>query len=145
MRGHLRERGNALEIRINVGIGPRTNRRKYLTRTFCGCERETEEALVCFVAEVSGGGQARRTRALATSSATGGRWSAASYHRRRSAATSGSSPTTSRRSAAGCRWHGLGRRNWDGFYGQLREDGGRDGKPLVAAIVRREGIDDDRV
>ena len=58
MKGHLRRRGNAWELRAYVGIDPITNRQKYLTRTFRGGEREADEALARFTNEVSGGGHA---------------------------------------------------------------------------------------
>ena len=56
MKGHLRRRGNAWELRAYVGIDPITNRQKYLTRTFRGGKREADEALARFTTEVSGGG-----------------------------------------------------------------------------------------
>jgi hypothetical protein len=34
MKGHLRRRGNAWELRAYVDIDPITKRQKYLTRTF---------------------------------------------------------------------------------------------------------------
>ncbi len=58
MKGHLRKRGEAWELRAYAGIDPLTNRQKYVTRTFRGGKREVEEALARFVTEVSGGGHA---------------------------------------------------------------------------------------
>lgn len=58
MRGHLRKRGSAWELRAYAGIDPLANRQKYRTRTFRGGKREAEEALARFVTEVSGGGHA---------------------------------------------------------------------------------------
>lgn len=58
MKGHLRRRGNAWELRAYVGVDPITSRQKYLTRTFRGGKREAEEALARFTTEVSGGGHA---------------------------------------------------------------------------------------
>lgn len=40
MRGHLRKRGNAWELRAYAGIDPLTNRQKYVTRAFRGGKRE---------------------------------------------------------------------------------------------------------
>ncbi len=48
MKGHLRRRGNAWELRAYVGIDPITNRQKYLTRTFRGGKREADEVLARF-------------------------------------------------------------------------------------------------
>jgi len=58
MKGHLRKRGEAWELRAYAGIDPITNRQKYVTRTFRGGKREAEEALARLVTEVSGGGHA---------------------------------------------------------------------------------------
>src|SRR5579862_6993866 len=58
MRGHIRKRGNAWELRAYAGVDPVSNRQKYVTRTFRGGKREAEEALARFVTEVSGGGHA---------------------------------------------------------------------------------------
>ena len=58
MRGHLRQRGDAWELRAYAGVDPVTKRQKYVTRTFRGGKREADEALARLVTEVSGGGHA---------------------------------------------------------------------------------------
>lgn len=58
IRGHLRQRGEAWELRAYAGVDPITNRQKYVTRTFRGGKREAEEALARLVTEVSGGSHA---------------------------------------------------------------------------------------
>lgn len=60
MKGHLRRRGNAWELRAYAGIDPISRRQKYVTRAFSGGKREAEQALARLVAEVSGGGHAAR-------------------------------------------------------------------------------------
>jgi hypothetical protein len=45
MMGHIRQRGNAWEIRAFSGIDPVTGRKKYLTRTVKGSHKEAERAL----------------------------------------------------------------------------------------------------
>jgi hypothetical protein len=57
MRGHLRQRGDARELRAYAGVDPVTNRQKYETRIFAGGKRDAEEAVARLVTEVSGGGQ----------------------------------------------------------------------------------------
>jgi integrase len=52
MRGHIRQRGDTWELRAYVGRDPVTGRKKYLTRTFRGGKRASEEALTKFVVEV---------------------------------------------------------------------------------------------
>jgi hypothetical protein len=47
MKGHLRQRGNAWELRAYVGVDPLTNRKKYLTQTFRGpfCQHDLRHLL----------------------------------------------------------------------------------------------------
>lgn len=137
MRGHLRKRGSAWELRAYAGIDPLTNCQKYLTRTFRGGKREAEEALARFVTEVSGGGHAAQdatvgdlirdwlalvNRELSPTTARGYDWIVKTYI----TPTLGKVPLARLRTA-----------QLDRFYGQLREKGGQDGKPLSAATVRQ--------
>lgn len=137
MRGHLRKRGSAWELRAYAGIDPLTKRQKYLTRTFRGGKREAEEALARFVTEVSGGGHAAQdttvgdlirdwstlvNRELSPTTARGYDWIVKTYI----TPTLGKVPLARLRTA-----------QLDRFYGQLRERGGQDDKPLSAATVRQ--------
>jgi integrase len=137
MRGHIRKRGNAWELRAYAGIDPLTNRQKYVTRTFRGGKREAEEAIARFVTEVAGGSQAAQdttvgdlirdwlamaSRELSPTTARGYDWIVRTYV----------TPTLGRVPLARLRTAQL-----DRFYGQLREKGGQDGKPLSAATVRQ--------
>ncbi|HLG66561.1 MAG TPA: tyrosine-type recombinase/integrase [Acidimicrobiales bacterium] len=137
MRGHLRKRGRAWELRAYAGIDPLTNRQKYVTRTFRGGKREAEEALARFVTEVSGGGHAAQDTTvgdlirqwldlakpeLSPTTARGYEWIITTYV----TPTLGKVPLAKLRTA-----------QLDRFYGQLREKGGQDGKALSAATVRQ--------
>jgi integrase len=137
MRGHIRKRGNAWELRAYAGIDPLTNRQKYVTRTFRGGKREAEEALARFVTEVAGGSQAAQdttvgdlirdwlalaNRELSPTTARGYDWIVKTYIM----PTLGKVPLARLRTA-----------QLDRFYAQLREKGGQDGKPLSAATVRQ--------
>lgn len=137
MRGHLRKRGNAWELRAYAGTDPLTNRQKYVTRTFRGGKREAEEALAHFVTEVAGGGHAAQDttvgdliddwlalaiRDLSPTTARGYDWIIKTYVR----------PSLGKVPLARLRASQL-----DRFYAQLREKGGQDGKPLSAATVRQ--------
>ncbi len=137
MRGHLRKRGDAWELRAYAGIDPLTNRQKYVTRTFRGGKREAEEALARFVTEVSGGSQAAQdttvgdlirdwlalaSRELSPTTVRGYEWIVKTYV----------TPTLGKVPLARLRVAQL-----DRFYSQLRDKGGQDGKPLSAATVRQ--------
>ena len=59
MRGHLRKRGSAWELRAYAGKDPVTGREVYRTRNFRGGKRDAEDALARFVQEVAGGHSTR--------------------------------------------------------------------------------------
>jgi integrase len=137
MRGHLRQRGDAWELRAYAGVDPVTKRQKYVTRTFRGGKRQADEALARLVTEVSGGGHAAQD---ATVGDLGRQWL--------DLAKPELSPTTAR----GYEWivktyifptlesvplARLKPAQLDRFYAKLRESGGQDGKPLSAATVRQ--------
>ena len=137
MKGHLRRRGNAWELRAYVGIDPITNRQKYLTRTFRGGKREADEALARFTTEVSGGGHAAQDTTvgdlirqwldlarndLSPSTVRGYERTIRSYI----TPTLGKVPLARLRTA-----------QLDRFYAQLREKGGQNGTPLAPATVRQ--------
>ena len=137
MKGHIRRRGSAWELRAYAGLDPITKRQKYVTRTFRGGKREAEEALARLVIEVSGGGQAAKDTTVGDL-----------IHRWYDLAKADLSPTTAR----GYDWiirtyilptlaevplARLRPAQLDRFYANLREKGGKDGKPLSAATVRQ--------
>ena len=65
MRGHMRLRGDAWELRPYVGRDPVTGREKYKTLTFRGGKHAAEAELARFVTEVSGGGHGAGDTTLA--------------------------------------------------------------------------------
>jgi integrase len=137
VKGHLRKRGEAWELRAYAGVDPITKRQKYATRTFRGGKREAEEALARFVTEVSGGGQAAQDTTvgdlirqwldmakleLSPTTARGYAWIIKTYIM----PTLGTVPLAKLRTA-----------QLDRMYVKLRSEGGQDGKPLSAATVRQ--------
>jgi integrase len=137
MKGHLRRRGNAWELRAYVGIDPITKRQKYLTRTFRGGKREADEALARFTTEVAGGGHAAQDTTvgdlirqwldlarndLSPSTVRGYEQVIRSYI----------TPTLGRVPLARLKTAQL-----DRFYSDLRAKGGRGNTPLAPATVRQ--------
>ncbi len=137
MRGHLRQRGEAWELRAYAGVDPITNRQKYVTRTFRGGKREAEEALARLVTEVPGGSHAAQDTTvgdllrewlalakpeLSPTTARGYDWIITTYIL----------PTLEKVPLARLKTSQL-----DRFYAKLRDEGGQDGKPLSAATVRQ--------
>lgn len=137
MRGHLRRRGSAWELRVFAGRDPVSNRKTYRTRSFRGSKRDAEAALAKFVLEVGGGGHA----ALDT---TVGELIRQWFE----LARADLSPSTVRgyeRSINSYILPKLGNvpldrlrvSQIDRFYAELREGGGEHGGPLATATVRQ--------
>lgn len=137
MRGHIRQRGDAWELRAYVGRDPVTGRKKYLTRTFRGGKRAAEGALSRFVVEVGGSGHASQDATVADlieqwlllaspelspTTARGYRWIVDTYI----VPTLGTVPLARLRPA-----------QLDTFYAHLRDKGGAKGRPLAPATVRQ--------
>jgi integrase len=137
MRGHLRKRGNAWELRAFAGHDPVTGRKIYRTRTFHGGKREAENALSRLVQEVSGGNRAARE---ATVCVLLREWL--------ELAKADLSPSTVR-GYQNCikryiqpmigdvRLEGLHVAQLDRLYALLRTDGGPTGRPLATATIRQ--------
>lgn len=66
MRGHLRRRGDAWELRAYAGRDPASGREIYRTRTYRGGKRDAEDALAKFVQEVCGSAGTTRDATVGT-------------------------------------------------------------------------------
>jgi integrase len=137
MRGHLRKRGDAWELRAFAGRDPVSGRKIYRTRTYRGGKREAEDVLSRLVQEVSGGGRAARDATvcvlvrewlelaktdLSPSTVRG-------YEncvKRYIVPTIGDVPLERVRVA-----------QLDRLYAQLRTDSGPTGRPLATATIRQ--------
>ena len=137
MKGHIRERGDAWEIRVYSGTDPVTGRKKYVTRTVRGPRREADLALARLIVEVTGG---IRVAQDATVSDLVLRWF--------ELARPELSPSTVRGYERNINSHilpALGRTKLarlkaaeiDHFYAMLRDRGGAGGRPLSPASVRQ--------
>jgi len=137
MRGHLRKRGDAWELRVYAGRDPVSGRQIYRTRTFRGGRRDAEDALGKFVQEVAGG-------ACVTRDATVG----ALIEQWFELAKADLSPSTVRgyETCIRCylepalgdiRLDSLRVAQIDHLYAQLRSGGNRFGRPLATATIRQ--------
>ena len=137
MRGRLRRRGEAWELRAFAGRDPVSGRKTYQTRTFRGSKRDAEAALAKLVLEVGSGGHAAHDT---TVGALVGQWfelaridlspsTVRGYERSINAyilPTLGNVPLDRLRVA-----------QIDRLYAQLRDRGGQHGGPLATATVRQ--------
>jgi integrase len=137
MKGHIRERGDAWEIRVYSGTDTVTGRKKYVTRTVRGSRRDADLALARLIVEVTGG---VRVAQDATVSDLVLRWF--------ELARPELSPSTVRGYERNINSHilpTLGRTKLarlkaaeiDHFYAMLRDRGGVGGRPLSPASVRQ--------
>ncbi len=137
MRGTMRRRGDAWELRAYAGRDPVTGRKKTATKTFRGGSREAEEALAAFVTEVAGGGHAVQDATMGDL-----------LHRWFDMTKGDLSPSTAREYERIIKVHilptfgkvpvaRLRTAQLDAFYAKLRDGGGKDGKPLSPATVRQ--------
>lgn len=137
MKGHIRERGGAWEIRVYSGKDPVTGRKKYVTRTVRGSRKEAELALARLIVEVTGGVRVAQDATVADLVL---RWF--------ELARAELSPSTVRGYQRNINSHILpiiGRTKLarlkaaeiDHFYAMLRDRGGVDGRPLSPASVRQ--------
>jgi integrase len=137
MRGHMRQRGDAWELRAYVGRDPVMGREKYKTLTFQGGKRAAEAELARFVTEVSGGGHGAGDTTLAEL-----------IQRWLELVQDDLSPSTVRGYGRIIRCYidpavgkihlnKLRTDQLDRFYAHLRESGGADGSPLSPATVRQ--------
>lgn len=137
MRGHLRKRGDAWELRAYAGRDPVSQRKIYRTRTFRGGKREAEDALARLVQEVAGAGSVARDATvgdliaqwfefakddLSPSTVFGYEH----YIRRYIDPALGDVPLDRLRAA-----------QLDQLYAHMRRGGGKGGRPLSTATVRQ--------
>ncbi len=55
MRGHIRKRGDAWELRVYVGVDAVTGKKRYATKSIRGGKRDAERALVELTADAQRG------------------------------------------------------------------------------------------
>lgn len=137
MRGHMRQRGDAWELRAYVGRDPVTGREKYKTLTFRGGKRAAEAELARFITQVSGGGHGAGDTTLTEL-----------IQRWLDLVRDDLSPSTVRGyeriircyidpSVGQLHLNKLRTDQLDRFYAHLRECGRTDGSPLAPATIRQ--------
>lgn len=137
MRGSMRQRGDAWEVRVYVGLDPVTNRKRYTTKTVRGGKRVAQRELAAMVAEADKG-------ALVRTSATVGELLEAWLEQ---ASTDFSPKTVLETRGVLDRYlvPGLGSTplarlradHLDVFYRGLRDGSANKGRPLAPATIRR--------
>jgi integrase len=138
MKGHMRERSGAWELRVYAGRDPRTGRKRYVSRTVRGGKREAQRTLAALV--VSVGRELSAPEGPVTVGELVEKWFA---HAK--ADFSPKPALETRRYLDRAIIPQLGDRplrrlrtsELDAFYRDLRAGGGRGGRVLAPATVRR--------
>lgn len=136
MPGSIRKRGpNSWQLRVYTGVDPSSGRKRWVTRTIRGSEREARQQLKSLLAEASdmrvraGSVSELLDRWFATASAD---WSASTLRETRSLLEHHLKPHLGHLRVAK-----LTTAEIDDSYAHLRRSGGRNGAPLAAGTVHR--------
>lgn len=136
MPASIRKRGpNSWQLRVYTGVDASSGRKRWVTRTIRGSEREARRQLKAFLAEASD----RRVRAGSLSdlldrwfAAASTDWSASTLRETKSLLEHHLKPHLGHLLIAK-----LTTADIDDFYAHLRRAGGREGTPLAAGTVHR--------
>jgi integrase len=82
MKGFIRQRGDAWELRVYLGADPVTGKQRYSTRTVRAGKREAQRVLNEMITEAERG-LCAATQRWVNCSRRGSRWRPATSHRRR--------------------------------------------------------------
>lgn len=137
MKGSMRQRGPSWELRVYLGADPVSGKQRYVTKTVRSGKREAQRLLNEMVVEAERGLSARTT---ATVGELLDRWlelARVDFSPKTTREVSGYIERNLRPALGGVRLTKLTARSLDRYYQQLREGGGRNGRPLAPGTIRR--------
>lgn len=137
MKGSMRQRGSSWELRVYLGADPVSGKQRYATKTVCAGKREAQRLLNEMVVEAERGLSARTT---ATVGELLDRWlelARVDFSPKTTREVSGYIERNLRPALGDVRLTKLTARSLDRYYQQLREGGGRNGRPLAPGTIRR--------
>jgi integrase len=137
VKGFMRQRGSAWELRVFVGTDAITGKKRYTTRTVRGGKREAQRALAQMVTDAELGLSARTSATVAELVERWFEFAAREFSPKTVKETRGMldryvTPALGAVSLSKLRAHDL-----DRFYRDLQTHGGASGGPLASATVRR--------
>ena len=137
MRGSMRRKGEAWELRVYLGRDSITGKPRYRSRTFRGTKRRAEEELARLLTEATSGTDTRATGQSFGDlveqwyASWSGEWSPGTAKETRRLID------TKLTGLARVKLHKITPASLDAFYGDLRRRGGKGGAPLAQSSVRR--------
>ena len=137
MKGFMRQRGSAWELRVFVGTDAVTGKKRYTTRTVRGGKREAQRALAQMVTDAELGLSARTSATVAELVERWFEFATSEFSPKTVKETRGMldryvTPALGAVSLSKLRAHDL-----DRFHRDLQTHGGASGRPLASATVRR--------
>jgi integrase len=137
MPGSMRLRGEAWELKVYLGRDAVSGRKRWAYRTFRGGKREAQRALSAMVAEVDRGGLARTSATVGELLEEWFAHAAPSFSPKNVRETRGLLDRNLLPFLGSVTLSKLGAADLDRFYRRLADKGGRAGRPLSAATIRR--------
>ncbi|MGH9154499.1 MAG: tyrosine-type recombinase/integrase [Acidimicrobiales bacterium] len=137
MPGSMRQRGESWELKVYLGRDAVTARKRWAYRTFHGGKRDAQRALTAMVAEVDRGGLARTSATVGELLEEWFAHAAPSFSPKCVRETRGVLDRNLLPFLGTVPLSKLGAADLDRFYRRLREKGGRAGRPLSPATIRR--------
>ena len=137
MKGSMRQRGSAWELRVYLGADPVTGKQRYATKTVRAGKREAQRLLNEMKVEAERG---LATRTTATVGELLDRWlelAREDFSPKTTRETAGYIERNLRPALGDVRLSKLTTASLDRYYRSLLVDGGRNGRPLAPGSIRR--------
>ena len=137
MKGSMRQRGSAWELRVYLGVDPVSGKQRYVTKTVRGSKREAQRALNELVVAAERGAVARTTTTVGELLDAWFELAREDFSPKTVRETAGMIERYLRPALGDVPINKLTAAALDRFYRKLMASGGRNGGPLAAATVRR--------
>ena len=137
MQGFIRQRGQTWELRVYLGRDAVSGRKRWAYKTVRGGKREAQRALAAMVAEAARGGTSRTNATVGELLEEWFDHAKADFSPKTAKETRGVIDRNLAPYLGPVSLAKLGTADLDRFYRRLREKGGRAGRPLSPASIRR--------
>jgi integrase len=137
MKGHIRKRGDAWELRVYVGVDAVTGKKRYATKSIRGGKRDAERALVDLAADAQRGKLSRTNTTVAELLDAWFDQASQDFSPKTVVETRGFIDRNLRPALGTVPLTRLKAADLDRYYTRLLKNGGQAGQPLSPATIRR--------
>ncbi len=137
MKGHIRKRGDAWELRVYVGVDAVTGKKRYATKSIRGGKRDAERALVELAADAQRGKLSRTNTTVAELLDAWFDQASQDFSPKTVVETRGFIERNLRPALGTVPLTRLKAADLDRYYTRLLKNGGQSGQPLSPATIRR--------